>query len=78
MQNGTDNSRQLASCFALHEAVTDFTHEINRKRVLNIWVFLIRYSEFKQDSQQNLFFTIQKEITIEIRQYLRPWEPSSK
>jgi hypothetical protein len=38
----------------------------------------MRYSEFKQYNQQNWFFTIQKEITIEIWQYLRSWEPSSK
>jgi hypothetical protein len=31
MQNGTDISRKLVSCFALHEAVTDFTHEIKHK-----------------------------------------------
>jgi hypothetical protein len=32
MQNGTDISRKLASCFSLNEAVTDFTHEIKHKK----------------------------------------------
>jgi len=32
MQNGTDISRDLASCFGLHVAVTDFTHEIKHKK----------------------------------------------
>jgi len=32
IHNGTDISRKLASCFALHEAVTDFAHEIKHKK----------------------------------------------
>jgi hypothetical protein len=32
VQNGTDISRKLASCFALHEAVTDCTREIKQKK----------------------------------------------